>query len=207
MSQQLSRKRASSVMSYTQSVKEGENPPAHTPEYERQVLARAGIQMDHQFGEATILDECKRLCTTLLDAKYEPPEHSLFQDDLFWKTINRLRSRSEAKVMRDLTPYIVPSVELLFIRGDSKLEHMMEEIQAEWSKCTSLAGPQSKPDLTVGFPLSAFTDNEIQKLKYYRAPERPTLFTGSLYFPFLMCEVKVRPTIYSSIFFSLTCIC
>ena len=201
MSLQLSRKPSSSATSYTQSVKKGENPPPHTPEYELQVLAPAGIIMDQQLGEATILDDCKQLCTTLLDAKYEPPKDSLFKDDLFWKTLNRLRSRSEARVLRDITPYIAPSAELLFIRGASDLEHLIEEIQAEWSKCTSLAGPRSKPELTVGFPSSAFTTDDIQKLRYYRAPEKPTLFTGNLYFPFLTCEVKVGPTICSHILF------
>ena len=131
MSQQLVRKDSSSAMSYTQSAKEGVNPPAHTPGYEQQILTPAGIILDQQFGEATILDDCKQLCTILLDAKYEPPEHSLFQGDLFWKTLNGLRSRSEARVMRDVTPYIVPSAELLFIHGASELEHLIEEIQAE----------------------------------------------------------------------------
>lgn len=33
-------------MSYSQGVKEGEYPPAHTPAYEKQVLEPAGIIMD-----------------------------------------------------------------------------------------------------------------------------------------------------------------
>ena len=44
MSQQLSRKSSRSGMSYAQSVKEGENPLAYTPEY-KDVLAKAGIFM------------------------------------------------------------------------------------------------------------------------------------------------------------------
>ena len=37
---------------------------------------------------------------------------------------------------------------------------------------------------------SAFTEEEILKLKSYTAPNRATLVTENLYFPFLMCEVK-----------------
>jgi len=38
--------------------------------------------------------------------------------------------------------------------------------------------------------LSAFTDDEVERLKSYTAPGKATLFTGKLYFPFLTCEVK-----------------
>ena len=37
---------------------------------------------------------------------------------------------------------------------------------------------------------SAFTDDELQKLKPYTAPEKAALVTGRLYFPFLVCEAK-----------------
>ena len=207
MSPQLTKKRSSSGISYSQSVRQGDNPPAHSPEYEKKVLAPAGIIMGQQLGEATISSDCKQLCTTLISATYEPPKHSLFEGDLFWKVLNTVGSRSEARVVRDISPYIAPSAEILFLRGASKLECLTEEIQAEWTKCVSLAGPQAKPDFVVGFPSSAFTDNEIERLKYYSAPEKPTLFTGDLYFPFLICEAKVWPKIYGSISFLLISVC
>lgn len=184
-------------MSYAQSVREGENPPAHTPAYENRVLAPAGIIMSEQEGEATVSNDSKKLCTSLGSANYEVPEHSLFHGALFRKVLNRVSNRNEARVVRDISPYIAPSVELLFLRGALNLEHLIEEIQAEWNKCVPLAGPLPKPDYVVGFPSSAFTDNELEKLKLHSAPEKPTLFTGDLYFPFLICEVKVRPTICS----------
>ena len=186
---QLSRKRSSSAMSYTQSVKEGENPPAYTPEYE-DVLAKAGIFMYQHLGPATISDTCMELCATLLNADYEIPKHSLFKDDLFWMALERVRSKNEWRVVRDIMPWIVPSAELLYIYGVSNLEHLIEEINVEWTKCMCLAGPRPKPDFAVGLMSSAFTDNEVEKLKFYAAPGKATLFTGKLYFPFLVCEVK-----------------
>jgi len=80
MSQQLFRKHSSSGISYTQSVKKSDKPPAYTPEYENE-LAKAGIFMYQYLGQATILDTCKELCTTLLNGQYETPKHSLFKEE------------------------------------------------------------------------------------------------------------------------------
>ncbi|KAI9780731.1 MAG: hypothetical protein M1816_002684 [Peltula sp. TS41687] len=190
MSQPTSKKRSSSSsMSYAQSVKQGDNPAAYSPEYER-VLEKAGIFMHQHLGQATISDTCKQLCATLLAGRYEGPKHSLFQGNLLGRILARVRSRNEARVLRDITPSLVPSAELLFIRGASHLEHLTDELNAEWIKCIPLAGPRPKPDLAVGLMSSAFTDNEVEKLKTYTAPEKATLFTGNSYFPFLVCEVK-----------------
>ena len=56
-------------MSYTQSVKEGENPPPYTPAYEN-VLAKAGIFMHQHLSQAPISNTCQELCATLLDGEY-----------------------------------------------------------------------------------------------------------------------------------------
>lgn len=207
MSQQVTKKRSSSAMSYSQGVREGEYPPAHTPAYEKQVLEPAGIIMDQQLGEEAISDGCKQLCTTLVNAKYEPPQNSLFEGNLFWKVLNGVRSRNEPRVVRDISPWLIPSAELLFMRGFPELKNLTEEIQGDWTKCVSLVGPLPRPDFTVGFQSSAFTNDEIEKLRYHGAPEKPTLFTGDLYFPFLICEVKVRSIINKHILCVLTLVC
>lgn len=136
----------------------------------------------------------------LVDAKYEPPKNSLFEGNLFWKVLNAVRSRNEPRVVRDISPLLIPSAELLFMRGFSKLKDLTEEIQANWTKCVP------RPDFTVGFQSSAFTDDEMEKLRYHSAPEKPTLFTGDLYFPFLICEVNVRSIIKNYILCLLTCV-
>ncbi|KAL9103963.1 MAG: hypothetical protein Q9163_001025 [Psora crenata] len=137
-----------------------------------------------------ITDDCKQLCTTLADAQYEPPKDSLFEGDLFWKILDRVRSKNEPRVVRDISPLLIPSAELLSMRGLLEIEYLIEEIQADWTKCVPLVGPLPKPDLTVGFQSSAFTDDEMERLRYHSTPAKPTLFTGELYFPFLTCEIK-----------------
>ncbi len=176
-------------MSYTQSVKDGDNPPAYTPKYE-EVLAKAGIHMNAHQRQASASNDSQRLCNTFLNSNYDTPDHSLFHGDLFWTALDRLRARNELRVCRDLTPSLVPSAELLYLRGSDSLEHLCEEIGAEWNKCSTLAGPQPKPDFCVGLMSSAFNEGEILKLKSYTAPNRATLVTENMYFPFLMCEVK-----------------
>ncbi len=193
MSQPLVKRRSFLTMSYAQRVREGLNPTAHNPEYERKVLAPAGIILDQQSGEAAISADCKELCATLIHARYDPPEKSLFEGDLFWKVMNSIRSRNEPRVVRDIWPYIVPSAEHLELRGLLKGEHLREEVQTEWARCDSLAGPTPQPDLTVGLSSSAFTDDETGKLKNYSTFQRPTEVIESLYFPFLTCEAKVWP--------------
>ena len=175
---------------YSQSVREGGNPPPYTPAYEK-VLADAGIFMQQQRGQASISNTCQQLCATLLNGEYELPEYSLFADHMFRTTMERVRVRNKARVMRDITPSIVPSPEFLYIHhGILHLRHLTEEINAEWTKCICLAGPRPKPDYVIGFMSSAFTNDEVIKLKSYTAPDKATLFTEHLYFPFLLCEVK-----------------
>ena len=123
----------------------------------------------------------------------------LFQDDLFWKILSSVRSRNEPRVVRDTSPLIAPSAELLFMLGDLKTDFLTEEIQTEWNRCVPLAGPVPKPDFAVGLRLSVFTDCEIRKLKYHSSLEKSTSFTTALCFPFLVCEAKVSLISYMSL--------
>lgn len=53
-------------------------------------------------------------------------------------------------VLRDVTPLIVPSAEIVFSYGAKKLEHLIEEINVSWSKCDPLANsPIPQPDYSV----------------------------------------------------------
>ncbi|KAI9807768.1 MAG: hypothetical protein M1825_005073 [Sarcosagium campestre] len=188
MSQTYPQKRPRST-SYSQSVKDGDNPRAYTPQYE-QVLEKAGIFMVTDLSQAIISATYQQLYDNLLSGDYEVSHQTLFQDDEFRKLLRRVRNRNETRIFRDVTPLIVPSAELLYIHGDDHLEHLTEELNAEWIKCSTLAGPRPKPDLAVGLMSSAFTDEELLKLKHYSAPNRAIQVTDNMYFPFLMCEAK-----------------
>lgn len=183
-------KKRSRSTSYTQSVKDGDNPRAYTAGYE-QVLVRANIIMKNSNNPGLrVTAESQRLCEDLQKGNHDLPLNPLYHDNEFTVLLERLRTRNEARVLRDLTPMILPSVEHLDILGCPALSHLTEELDVEWIKCLSLAGPRPKPDRSVGLHSSAFSEEELGKLKHYTAPNRATLFTENMYFPFLMGEVK-----------------
>lgn len=191
MSETVAKKRSRSrSTSYTQSVKDGINPRAYTPAYEN-VLTSANIIMDTD--DPRITGDSQKLCDSLLNSHHNLPVltvDALYSDTTFPKLLRRLRARNEVRVLRDLTPIIIPSVEHLDILGYPGLSHLIEELDVEWIKCTSLAGPRPKPDRSVGLNSTAFNEEELEKLRVYTAPNRSTLFTENMYFPFLMGDVK-----------------
>ena len=191
MSQQLTKKRSSSAMSYSQGVREGIYPTAHTSTYEKEILEPAGIILDQQIGEAAIGHDARELCQTLLKATYEIPKNSLFEGNLFWKVINGVRNEGEGRVVRDLQPDVVPSAEILSFRGLSKVNYLKETVKIPWNNVVSLAGPIPCPDFTVGLLPSAFTKSEIDKLhSRHNTSDTPSRFTGNLFFPLFTCEAK-----------------
>jgi hypothetical protein len=64
----------------------------------------------------------------------------------------------------EISRRLVPSAELLWVCGVQELEHITEEISVEWTKCKTLGAP-SLPDLAIGIARSAFTEEEMAKLK------------------------------------------
>lgn len=85
------------------------------------------------------------------------PQISLFQDDIFELTSERVLRRNEAMVLRDITSLIVPSAEGLFSYGAKQPEHLFEEMNVSWSKCFPTAnGPIPQPDYSAGFKSTAF---------------------------------------------------
>ncbi|KAL8991582.1 MAG: hypothetical protein Q9177_000043 [Variospora cf. flavescens] len=112
----------------------------------------------------------QKLCSDYhLHGNYANP---LYHGVEFRQLLARLSDQNEARVVRDLTPMIMPSAEHLHILGDEDLLYLTEELNTEWTKCNSLAGPRPKPDCAAGLKPSAFTEEEILKLKVYTAPSR-----------------------------------
>lgn len=170
--------------------REGKNPAARNLLYEK-TLENAGIYMVDI--EIATTDAGKELCKTMLAGEQQPPKVSLFQDDVFRFTCARVLRRNEAMVLRDITPLIVPSAEVLFSYGAKQLKHLIEEINVSWSKCLPLAnGPIPQPDYSVGFKSTAFTGDQLQKLEPYISNWKNTHFMATewMHFPFLTCEVK-----------------
>ncbi len=198
MSQSLTRKRSTPSLSNQQSdisgvsLREGKNPVVKNRRYE-QILASAGIYMDKGDEEATT-DACKILCKTLLDTEQTVPQDSLFNDDLFERICEKVRNRNETRVIRDLSPLLVPSAEILYVRGSVNLKHLIENVDESWIKSIPLVnGPRAQPDFSVGLKSTAFTRDQLKKLKPFVGDWQTTsrlVATDEMYFPFLTSEVK-----------------
>ncbi len=198
MSKPLTRKRSTPSLSKHESdisgvsLREGKNPAVKSRRYE-QLLISAGIYMDDDDKVATT-KECKALCQTLLNVYRTVPHDSLFNDDLFKRVCQRVRNKNEARVIRDLSPLLVPSAEILYLRGATNLEHLIETVDESWIKSIPLVkGPRPQPDFAVGVKSSAFTSDQLKKLQPSIGDWQTTsrlVATDEMYFPFLTSEVK-----------------
>jgi hypothetical protein len=171
------------------SVREGKNPAAKSRLYEK-TLAAVGIYMG---GGPGITDACRTLCKSLLEANQPLPPDSLFRDDRFEKTCERLRNENEAKVIRDISSLLVPSVEVLCAYGEEHLETMVDHVNQKWYGCVPIvAGPAPQPDYSAGCKETIFTKGQLRKLEPFIKGWKgtPFLATAWMYFPYLTVEVK-----------------
>lgn len=132
-------------------------------------------------------------CKTLLDSDQTVPKDSLFRDDLFGATCQKVQNRNEARVIRSISPYIAPSAEDLATFGATHLKPLIEGVNETWTESIAVAGPLSKPDYSVGFRRTAFTDEQLKKLDKLVGSVFDNSFfvaTFRMYFPFFTCEVK-----------------
>lgn len=175
--------------SYSQSRKDGEVPEQYTAAYERHILTK-GLDMDPFKGEELVSEESKKLCIDLQQITHKTIEPTIFPTGAIRKVINFCRNRNEAIVNRDVTPMIMPPITSLYFGGDNSLEHVIDEVNADWYDQCVLEGPRLHPDLAIGLFSSAFTEGEIDKLRRYTSVDNWTQTTMHMFFPFLMCEVK-----------------
>ena len=135
------------------------------------------------------------LCQFLLENEQTIPQDTLFRDDLFKETCTSIKGRNEAIVVRDITPLICPSAQVLRIYGAEHLNILHETVDEGWINTIKYEGTLPKPDYAVGFGRSAFTQEQVNKLKPligapgFKVPNF-LMATTRMYFPFFTCEVK-----------------
>ncbi|KAH6699914.1 hypothetical protein BKA61DRAFT_562017 [Leptodontidium sp. MPI-SDFR-AT-0119] len=182
----------SSTTPSDQKPREAKSTPYTRPSYET-VLATKGSFMDKFDGG--VGKASRDLCQTLLYTEQTYPQNSLFRDDLFDTTCRKIRNRNETMVIRDISLLIVPSAQTLATYGATNLDPLIESVNEGWNSAISFYGPRPQPDYSVGFGRSAFTDNQLEKLKPFVGEVTDTftsyfMATWQMYLPFLTCEVK-----------------
>ena len=137
-----------------------------------------------------ILEASKVLCKQYLKGDRKTIKSSVFTAEEFRLVLERIQDLGETRIQRDVTPWIVPSAEVLIVRRELSLDYIGEELNAEWIRCAPMGSTIPKPDYMAGLLSSAFTKEEVNKLENYAQPTRPFRFTPRICFPFLMCEAK-----------------
>lgn len=169
-----------------------QSAPYKDPSYLTQ-LEEAGSFMEmHELG---ISDASKVLCENLLTNEQSIPKDTIFCEKAFRDTCKKLRNKNEARIFKDITPLIVPSVEpLASLNPGSHLCIAVESVNEGWTCSQPLTTPRPQPDYAVGFNKAVFTKDQLAKLRPFLAQNTlyQSLFMGTyyMYFPFLTCEVK-----------------
>lgn len=138
------------------------------------------------------------LCKYLLAAPQSVPSGSVFNDNAAFEMIIQIvRQRNESRVLRTVTPFLVPSGEEFAALGRSELTYLAESVDERWNSCIPLIhpGPRPQPDYSIGFGREAFTEKQLMLLKPFvgdstigdRSYFKTTYY---MYFPFLTCEIK-----------------
>ncbi|KAI4224380.1 MAG: hypothetical protein L6R40_008447 [Gallowayella cf. fulva] len=131
----------------------------------------------------------KDLYSRLLGLEQAVPMDLLFRDDLFEKTCRKIEDRNEARVIQDIARLI----KLFATYGATQLDRLIEGVNEGWTGNIAVEGPLPKPDCSVGFRRSAFSDEQLKKLdKLIGSVFENSLFVATYrtYFPFFTCEVK-----------------
>lgn len=152
---------------------------------------------DHEEG---ISETSEKLLEILLKAEQSLPKDSLFGNDVFAKFLRRLKGKNESRVVQDLSPLLVPSVESLAILGHrldesvgkvihelyphlfhsfealaafstNHLDRIVESVNEGWNDCYPITKPRPQPDSAFAYAVSAFSGEQINIL-------RPTLGTA-----------------------------
>ncbi|KAK4242980.1 hypothetical protein C7999DRAFT_45091 [Corynascus novoguineensis] len=177
------RKRSISATSTTpsdQKPREEKSVPYRDLRY-KTLLETKGSFIDK--SELGITDESKTLCQTLLKTVQAEPQDSLFRSDIFESTCQKVEDRNETRVIRDITPLIVLSAEILCIYGASHLKHLIESVNEGWNNSIPLTSTH------------VFTKDQLTKLSpfigdFIAGDQSLFMATYYMYFPFLTCEVK-----------------
>ncbi|OBT47399.1 hypothetical protein VE00_02152 [Pseudogymnoascus sp. WSF 3629] len=183
---------ASSATPSDQKPREAKSTTYARPSYEAVLASKGSFMGKFDLG---ITNASKILCRTLLEAEQSVPQDTLFRDDLFEETCKSVRARNEAMVVRDISPLICPSAQVLRIYGAKHLKCLNESANEGWNSAITFYGPRPQPDYSVGFGRSAFTDDQLKKLTPFASEVTDTftsyfMGTWQMYFPFLTCEVK-----------------
>lgn len=188
----LRRKQSDSSLNSSddQTNREKKSAPYRSVRYTTLLEGKGSYMYESDLG---ITEGSKDHCSRLLRLQQAVPMDSLFRDDLFQTTCRKIADKNEPRVIQDIARLIAPSAETLATYGATQLDRLMEGVNEAWTGNIAVAGPLPRPDYSVGFRRSAFSDEQLKKLdKLIGSIFENSLFVATyrMYFPFFTCEVK-----------------
>ncbi|EED22536.1 conserved hypothetical protein [Talaromyces stipitatus ATCC 10500] len=152
------------------------------------ILGQKGCFM--QPSMAGPITEDAELCERLLRQPNEIPTGTLFEDEYVDHFHNTLRNRSEARLLVDFHPLLMPSAENIYIQGSEELKHVIDGYNDPWLKTEPIHGPKPQPDHAWGLKWSAFSEPQRRKLGI--EPDKKSVYAvrDDMYFPYLTAEIK-----------------
>ncbi|KAI9863324.1 MAG: hypothetical protein M1813_003766 [Trichoglossum hirsutum] len=173
-----------------QKPREAKSAPYRDARYVALLTANGSFMKRDKLG---IAEKSKVFVQRLLDQEQQVPQESLFRDDIFEATCDKLKDKNETRVIRDVSLLIVPSAEILTTYGANELACLIESVNEGWNNSIPLTPTRPQPDYAVGFCREAFTEEQLGKLQPFVGELIDQSFfmaTYYLYFPFLTCEAK-----------------
>ena len=153
--------------------------PYKNPSYEAVLEREAGSYMGKY--KPGVTEESEKLCHTLLDSKQDLPKDTIFRDDIFEDSCERLRGKNEARIFKDCTPLIAPWAEAhATLSGTRDLDIAVESVNEGWNNSNPFTKPRPQPDYAVGFKRSAFSEDQLQKLQPSLGDPSFLLFHGHI---------------------------
>ncbi|KAJ5559382.1 hypothetical protein N7513_001781 [Penicillium frequentans] len=130
------------------------------------------------------------LCERLLSQPIVPPRGTLLEDEYTIAFHDALQNRSEARLLVDLHPLIMPSAENQYIQGNESLKNVIDGYNDPWLKTEPIYGPKPQPDHARGLRWSTFSDTQRRKLGIKPDEKSPYTVRDDMYFPYLTAEIK-----------------
>lgn len=133
-----------------------------------------------------------KLCRMLLEKEQPIPKNSLFSDEHFKAAMDLIQDRNEAMINESISHLMFPNVEVMAIR-DTKFKPFTQSVDEGWNSCKSVTRTRPQPDTAVGFKVSAFSAEQLEKLQPFLGNlDDKSSFRATYYmlFPFITREVK-----------------
>lgn len=117
--------------SYSQSRQDGGVPEPYTKSYEKYIFTK-GLDMDDFKSEELVSSDSKVTCKNLQNITREVISPTVYSKAETLEVVKLCRNRNETMINRDITPLIVSSIKLLYLKNEvHQFKHFTDEVNTQ----------------------------------------------------------------------------